>query len=56
MKISDIISMLDTKLVSLSQSRASAEKLGDLERVSALDDEMAQTQVSLDALRSLPSE
>ena len=53
MTVTEIIEMLGRRLTNLSQLRSSADKLGDLDRVSALDAEIAETQSTLDALRTL---
>ena len=53
MTIQQIIEMLKRRLVNLSQLRTSAADLGDLDRASAIDAEIAETQTSLDALTTL---
>ena len=53
MTINQIIEMLKRRLVNLSQLRTSASDLGDMDRVSALDAAIAETQTSLDALTTL---
>ena len=53
MTVNQIIEMLQRRLVNLSQLRTSAADLGDLDRVSALDAEIAETQNTLDALNTL---
>lgn len=53
MTVTEIIEMLSRRLANLSQQRSSAGSLGDLERVASLDAEIAETQSTLDALRTL---
>ncbi|MFN9029624.1 MAG: hypothetical protein ACK54C_02170 [Betaproteobacteria bacterium] len=48
--LAELIGVLQGKLANLSTLRTSAERLGDLERVAALDAELTETQVTLDAL------
>jgi hypothetical protein len=53
MSIDYLIQLLTRKVVTLSQLRTSAELLGDLDRVEELDVQIAETQTTLTALRSL---
>jgi len=53
MNIEKIIELLYRRLVNLSQLRTSAETMGELDRVLALDAEIAETQNTLDALNTL---
>jgi hypothetical protein len=53
MTIAQIIEMLKRRLVNLSQLRTSAADLGDLDRVSIIDAEIAETQNTLAALETL---
>jgi hypothetical protein len=53
MTIDQIIELLNRRLVNLSQLRTSAETMGELDRVLALDAEIAETQNTLDALNTL---
>lgn len=53
MTIAHIIDMLKRKLANLSQLRTFAETMGELDRVLALDVEIAETQNTLDALNTL---
>lgn len=55
MTIETLIEMLDRKCVNLSQVRAAAEALGDLDAVERLTAELAETTLTLTALRSLPT-
>jgi hypothetical protein len=53
MTVTDIISMLEKRIAQIGQLRTSAERLGDIERVTALDAELAETEATLAALRAL---
>jgi hypothetical protein len=53
MTIAQIIEMLKRRQVNLSQLRTSAADLGDLDRVSTIDAEIAETQNTLAALETL---
>ncbi len=55
MNIPSLIDMCKTQLVNLSQLRASAERLGDVAQVMAIDAQAAQTQTTLNQLLSLLS-
>ncbi len=54
MNIPSLIDMCKAQLVNLSQLRASAERLGDVEQVMAIDAKSAETQATLNALLTLP--
>jgi hypothetical protein len=53
MHIADLIALARTRLIYLSTLRADAERLGDAERVAALDAEAADTQATLTTLEAL---
>ena len=55
MNIHNLIEMCRAQLVNLSSLRSSAERLGDVEQVVAIDAQAAQTQTTLNQLLSLPS-
>lgn len=53
MTINDLINMCRTRLVYLSQLRASAESLGDIKQVEKIDADIAATQETLNQLLTL---
>lgn len=52
MTLEQIIQILTNKVVSLSQLRESAIRSGDLEKVNQIEVEIAETQSTLDILKS----
>jgi hypothetical protein len=50
MTVSQIIEMLEKRIVHLSQLRSSAAALGDIPRVASLDEDLAETQLTLATL------
>ena len=54
MNIPNLIEMCKAQVVNLSQLRASAERLGDVEQVMAIDAKLAETQATLNQLLTLP--
>jgi hypothetical protein len=52
MSINDLIIMCERQLTRLSQLRASAEALGDLQQVAAIDTQDAETRATLNLLRT----
>jgi hypothetical protein len=55
MTIQTLIAMAQKRVVYLSQLRASAEALGDVEAEARYAEEIAQTEVTLASLLTLPS-
>jgi hypothetical protein len=53
MNITDLISIVQRRLVYLSQLRTSAENIGDLNQVSVIDTEMSEAQDTLNKLKTL---
>ena len=53
MTIPQLITLASNRLAALNTSRANAVALGDIERIDALDAEIAETQNTLDALHTL---
>jgi hypothetical protein len=53
MSISELIDLMEKKLTALNGARATAFALGDVAQVVAIDGQISQTQLTLDALRSL---
>jgi hypothetical protein len=53
MSISELIQLVSYKLSALNSARASAVSVGDLSQVVALDSQIAQTQLTLDQLKTL---
>jgi hypothetical protein len=53
MTVDYLIQLLTRKVATLSQLRTSADALGDIDRVEELDVQIAETQTTLAALRSL---
>lgn len=54
MKVSTIKEMLARRITHLSALKTSAESIGDISRVEALEAEIAETQNTLDQLATLP--
>ena len=52
MLISDMISLLETKLVYLGIQRVSATSIGDVDQVLALDNQISECQNTLNKLRA----
>ena len=50
MTVSQIIEMLERRIVYLSQLRSSAAVLGDIARVASLDEDLAETEFTLATL------
>ncbi len=55
MTIKGLIEMAERRLAFLGALRSSAERLGDSNRVSVLDADIAETQSTLDLLRAIPA-
>lgn len=53
MTINDLIKLAQTRLAALNTARATAVTLGDVERISTLDVEIAQTEATLVQLNAL---
>ncbi len=53
MSIAELIQLVSYKLSALNSARASAVSVGDLTQVVALDAQIAQTQLTLDQLKTL---
>ncbi len=54
MKIIELITLAENKLMALNQAIATATAKGDAEALARLDAEVAETQDTLDALRAAP--
>jgi hypothetical protein len=54
MTIADLIRLLQNQIATLNGLLATATVQGDVARMTALDAQIAQTQTTLDQLRSLP--
>lgn len=52
MTVSQIIEMLERRIVNLSQLRSGAAALGDIARVASLDEDLAETELTLATLRA----
>jgi hypothetical protein len=50
MTVSQIIEMLERRVAYLSQLRSSAAALGDIARVASLDEDLAETELTLATL------
>lgn len=53
MLLVDLIKLVERKLVNLQTLYSSAESLGDIERLTMLQDEINTTQGTLDQLRNI---
>ena len=53
MSIEDLIRLMEARLAELNSARGSAAAVGDLAQVTRLDIDIAQTQTTLDQLRTL---
>ena len=53
MSIAELIRLMEARLAALNSARASAAAVGDIEQITQLDAEVAQTQLTLDQLRTL---
>lgn len=55
MTVPELIVMCERRLASLQSVRGSAVALGDLAQVARLDNEISETQATLNQLRTLPA-
>lgn len=53
MNIQHLIAILERRLVYLSQNRSSAESLGDLVQLAAIDADISETNSTLQQLKTL---
>lgn len=53
MTLADLIQLVSYKLSALNSARAAAVSIGDLNQVVTLDAQIAQTQLTLDQLKTL---
>lgn len=53
MTLNDLITIMTNRLDTLNGSKVTAQKNGDLAQVTRLDDEINETQQTLDQLRSI---
>ena len=53
MSVEDLIRLMEARLSALNSARGSAAAVGDLAQVTRLDIDIAQTQTTLDQLRTL---
>ena len=53
MSIDDLIRLMEARLAALNSARASAAAVGDLAQITRLDEEVSQTQLTIDQLRTL---
>lgn len=53
MNVSKLIALCEAKLANLHQLRTSAERSGDIDRMTSLEAEIAETEHTLESLRSL---
>lgn len=54
MTVNELVRLLQNKVAALNGLRLTAFSKGDVEQVVALDEQIAETQVTLDQLRTLP--
>jgi len=55
MTITQLIALAANRLAMLNNARATAVALGQIDRLDALDADIAETQTTLDALRAIPA-
>jgi hypothetical protein len=53
MSVEDLIRLMEARLAALNSARGTAAAVGDLAQVTRLDIDIAQTQTTLDQLRTL---
>ena len=53
MTIGEIIALLETQITTLNSARATAERLGDINRIIEIDGKIQETQATLAALKGL---
>ena len=53
MTITELITLMSNKISSLNNARSTAVAVGDIEAVMRIDDEVQETQTSLDRLLTL---
>jgi hypothetical protein len=55
MTIAQLITLAANRLAALNNARTTAVALGQVDRLDALDADIAETQATLDALRAIPA-
>jgi hypothetical protein len=53
MSVEDLIRLMEARLAAMNSARGTAAAVGDLAQVTRLDIDIAQTQATLDQLRTL---
>lgn len=53
MTLDDLIRLMQARLSAMNVARASAAAVGDLEQITRIDAEVAETQATLDRLKTL---
>ena len=53
MKIADLIDILTNRIAILNAQKAHATSVGDLQRVLAIDEEITETETTLNQLKSI---
>ncbi len=53
MSITELIRLMEARLAALNSARTSAAAVGDIEQIQRIDADVAQTQLTLDQLRTL---
>lgn len=53
MSIDDLIHLMEARLAALNSARGSAAMAGDIPEIVRLDENIVQTQITLDQLRTL---
>lgn len=53
MTIPEIIALLENQITTLNNARATAERLGEIQRVIEIDNKIVETQNTLETLRDL---
>lgn len=55
MTIDQLIKMAERRIAHLTESRTAAERIGDVDAVSRLDGDIAETQATLAKLQAIPA-
>ena len=56
MTVQKLIEMAEKRIAYLLQSRINAEGIGDIDAVTRIDTDIAETQATLNQLKSIPTE
>jgi|688.fasta_scaffold636794_2 hypothetical protein len=53
MKLQELITIMQNRLITLNEARKSASAAGDLERVTQIDNDLLTTSISIDQIKRM---